>query len=190
MAMCLALMHTRRGRWMLNLIKSSRALTHGRRIRGMVSARIFYTPGCADVFSAPVDEGHVPTESSRSPSPVDLTTAEQTQAKNDWDPEVVDAEVEDAGDDFDDFEEGGGAGDEDDDFGDFDEGISTAQPEEDPISFKAVDTTIAASIPPSLVSNQVLDRNRCFKAISLRVPLFITSSPLSMTSFFPEQDSR
>ncbi|KAF2100265.1 hypothetical protein NA57DRAFT_35915 [Rhizodiscina lignyota] len=81
---------------------------------------------------APVDEECLPTESNRSPSPVELTTAEQTQAKNEWDKAddaEDDAEDEEGfGDDFDDFEEGGGEGGDDDDFGDFDDGFTSAQP--------------------------------------------------------------
>lgn len=78
--------------------------------------------------ATPVDGIWLPTASSRSP--VNLTTAEQTQSGNDWEADEDAAAGGDAddegeegfGDDFDEFAEGEEAAD--DDFGDFDEGIA------------------------------------------------------------------
>lgn len=137
----------------------------------------------ADVSRTPVDKGYVPTESSRSPSPVELTTAEQTQAKNDWDQGREDGEGDEDGfgDDFDDFEEGGGDGNNDDDFGDFDDGFASAPPPGGADGFAAAEVPAPPITQPAFVSSQLRDKTMRLMAISLKLlSLIVLSKPLNL----------
>lgn len=114
----------------------------------------------------------MPTESNRSSERVNLTTAEQTQSKNDWEADEEEEGDDEAGfgDDFDDFEEGAEAGE--DDFGDFDDGFTAAagvpdastgpDPTFQP-SLPASDSAIVSSSLKSYSSNALLHRDelRC-----------------------------